>query len=75
MDEFTRTSLKYGNKAAMRRIGYLLAVSGVSENMLRGFKKKAGSMKSLIKWIPGKPAKGSVNREWGLIVNGAVETD
>jgi predicted transcriptional regulator of viral defense system len=74
-DEFTRTSLKYGNKATMRRIGYLLAVSGVSENMLREFKKKAGSMKSLIKWIPGKPAKGSVNREWGLIVNGAVETD
>jgi predicted transcriptional regulator of viral defense system len=75
LDELTRTSLKYGNKATMRRIGYLLAVSGVSENMLKGFKKKAGSMKSLIKWIPGKPAKGSVNREWGLIVNGAVETD
>ena len=75
LEEFTEVSLKYGNKATIRRIGYLLAVSGVSENMLRGFKKKAGSMKSLIKWIPGKPAKGSVNREWGLIVNGAVETD
>ena len=72
LDEFTRTSLKYGNKATMRRIGYLLAISGVSIDILRGFKKKAGSMKSLIKWIPGKPAKGSVNREWGLIVNGAI---
>ena len=74
MDEFTRASLKYGNKATMRRIGYLLAVSGVPENMLREFKKKAGSMKSLIKWIPGMPAKGSVNKEWGLIVNGSIET-
>jgi len=43
--------------------------------MLRGFKKKAGSTKSLIRWIPGRSAKGSVNREWGLIVNGAIETD
>jgi predicted transcriptional regulator of viral defense system len=74
LDEFTRASLKYGNKATMRRIGYLLAVSGVPENMLREFKKKAGSMKSLIKWIPGMPAKGSVNKEWGLIVNGNIET-
>ena len=74
LDEFTRASLKYGNKATMRRIGYLLAVSGVPENMLREFKRKAGSMKSLIKWIPGMPAKGSVNKEWGLIVNGNIET-
>jgi predicted transcriptional regulator of viral defense system len=42
--------------------------------MLKGFKKNAGSMKSLIKWIPGMPAKGSVNKEWGLIVNGNIET-
>jgi predicted transcriptional regulator of viral defense system len=74
LEEFTEVSLKYGNKATMRRIGYLLAVSGVSGNLLRGFIKKAGSMKSLIKWIPRKPAKGSVNKEWGLIVNGAIET-
>jgi predicted transcriptional regulator of viral defense system len=74
-EEFTKVSLKYGNKAAIRRIGYLLAISGVPENMLGGFKKKAGSIKSLIKWIPERTAKGSVNREWGVIVNGTIPTD
>jgi predicted transcriptional regulator of viral defense system len=75
LEEFIGVSLKYGNKGTLRRIGYLLSVAAVPENVLRLIKKKSGSLKSLITWIPGKPAKGSVNREWGLIINGIIESD
>jgi hypothetical protein len=35
-------------------------------------KRHLGSAKSLIPWIPGQAAKGSVNKEWGVIVNGSI---
>jgi len=35
-------------------------------------KRQLGPTRSLIPWIPGQAAKGSVNKEWGLIVNGSI---
>lgn len=63
-------TLQYGNKGTVKRIGYCLAQLGVSDDRLSKMKRHLGSAKSLIPWIPSQAAKGSVNKEWGLIVNG-----
>jgi len=44
----------------------------MADERLVEMKQKLGSAKSLIPWIPGQAAKGSVNKEWGLIVNGPI---
>ena len=65
-------TLRYGNKGTVKRIGYLLAQLSVADDRLSKMKRQLGSAKSLIPWIPGQAAKGSVNKEWGLIVNGSI---
>lgn len=70
--ELTSVTSRYGNKATCRRIGYLLVLCGIEESQLYQLKRKIGSSKSLIPWIPGKEVRGSVNRDWGLIINGVI---
>jgi predicted transcriptional regulator of viral defense system len=75
LEDFTRVALKYGNKGTLRRIGYTLSGAGIRESMFKDFQRKAGSIKSLIKLIPKASANGSVNKDWGLIINGAIQTN
>jgi predicted transcriptional regulator of viral defense system len=72
VENFIADTIKYGNKGTVKRIGYLLAQLGVAGDRLRKMKRHLGPVKSLIPWIPGQAAKGSVNKEWGLIVNGPI---
>ena len=65
-------ALRYGNKGTVKRIGYWLARVGVADDRLSNMKRQLGSAKSLIPWIPGQAATGSISREWGLIVNGSI---
>ena len=65
-------TLQYGNKGTVKRVGYLLAQLGIADDRLGKIKRQLGPVRSLIPWIPGQAAKGSVNKEWGLIVNGSV---
>lgn len=65
-------TLKYGNKGTVKRIGYCLAQLGVADDRISKMKRQLGSVNSLIPWIPDQAAKGSINREWGLIVNGCI---
>lgn len=71
-EELISVTLKFGNKGTVRRIGYLLALCGIADDRLLRLKRKLGSSKSLIPWIPGRDVKGSVNRDWGLIINGKL---
>jgi predicted transcriptional regulator of viral defense system len=72
IEDLIGDTLRYGNKGTVKRIGYLLAQLGVADDRLSKMKHQLGSAKSLIPWIPGQAAKGSVNKEWGLIVNGSI---
>ena len=65
-------TLKYGNKGTSKRIGYLLDQLGIKDDRLSEIKHQLSSSKSLIPWMPGQAGKGSVNREWGLIINGSI---
>ncbi|MFH0999187.1 MAG: type IV toxin-antitoxin system AbiEi family antitoxin domain-containing protein [Pseudomonadota bacterium] len=72
IEDLIEDALRFGNKGTVKRIGYLLARLNVADDRLLEMKRKLGSAKSLIPWIPGQEAKGSVNKEWGLIVNGSI---
>ena len=61
---------KYGNIATIRRIGYLLDTLVSDPRMLNRLQRQLSTARSLIPWIPGRAAKGTSNRKWGIIVNG-----
>jgi predicted transcriptional regulator of viral defense system len=61
---------RYGNKATARRIGYLLDSFLKTLSITNRLQLQLSDSKALIPWIPGRPVRGTVNRKWGLIVNG-----
>lgn len=72
VDTLIDDTLQYGNKGTVKRIGYLLAQLAIDDDRLLKMKRNLGPTRSLIPWIPSQTAKGSINKEWGLIVNGAL---
>ena len=62
-------TLQYGNQATVRRIGFLLDTLAQTSKITDQLQSQLSDSKALIPWIPAKPAKGKVNRKWGLIVN------
>ena len=68
--ELTTVTEKYGNIATVRRIGCLLDMLGVNPRTINRFQRKLSTSSSLIPLIPGRSAKGTINRKWGIIVNG-----
>jgi len=68
-ESLIRMAIKYGNQGTNRRLGYLLENLGVNPKVLDKLKRKLRSSKSLFSWVPGIPSTGSVNKDWGLIIN------
>ena len=68
--QLAKVSMKYGNIATMRRIGYLLENLSYPAEVIEKLQRKASRSKSLIPWIPGISERGRVDRKWGLIING-----
>ena len=68
-DEIIDCALRFGNQGTIRRIGYFLELLGASEKRIKKMKRALRSSKSLIPYIPGRPARGTINRDWGLIIN------
>jgi predicted transcriptional regulator of viral defense system len=68
--EFIKVTAKYGNVATIRRIGYLLDTLGLNPNIMNRLRRQLSTSSSLIPWIPGRSAQGTINRKWGIIVNG-----
>jgi len=60
---------RYGNQATVRRIGYLLDTLSQPSEIIKRLQRQLSNSRSLIPWIPVKPARGRVNRKWGVIVN------
>jgi predicted transcriptional regulator of viral defense system len=68
--ELIEATAKYGNMATTRRIGYLLDTLVRNPRMINRLQRQLSTSSSLIPWIPGRSAKGTINRKWGIIVNG-----
>jgi len=65
-------TLRYGDVGTIRRMGTLLEILGVESRLLRKLDKRLASSKSLIPLIPTLPKRGTINRRWGVVVNGEV---
>jgi predicted transcriptional regulator of viral defense system len=68
--ELIEVTAKYGNTATIRRIGYLLDTLVQDTRLINRFRLQLSNSSSLIPWIAVLPAKGTINRKWGIIVNG-----
>ena len=68
--EFIDVTAKYGNVATIRRIGYLLDTLNLNPKTVNGLRRQLSTSSSLIPWIPGQSAQGTINRKWGIITNG-----
>ena len=64
------TTVRYGNQATLRRIGYLLDSFMQDSKIINQLQQQLSDSKALIPWIPSRPARGTANRKWGVIVNG-----
>ncbi len=60
---------RFGNQGTIRRIGYILEKSGFSGEAGQRLKESLRSKKSVIPLVPGRPARGSVNTDWGVVDN------
>lgn len=68
--ELANVTVQYGNQATARRIGYLLDVMDQPPEIISRLPHLLSDSKALIPWIPDRTARGTVNRKWGIIVNG-----
>jgi predicted transcriptional regulator of viral defense system len=68
--ELVDMTLRYGDVGTIRRIGLVLDQTGVDSRLLRKLEKKLPQSTGLIPWIPTLPKRGSINRRWGVVVNG-----
>jgi predicted transcriptional regulator of viral defense system len=67
--DLTEVTANYGNIATIRRIGYLVDTIVPKSRTINKLQRQLTSSSSLIPWVPGRPAKGGINRKWGIIVN------
>jgi predicted transcriptional regulator of viral defense system len=68
--ELIAATLHYGNQGTIRRIGALLEREGASPPQLRKLQRALRSSQSLIAWVPGRSRRGTVDRKWGVVLNG-----
>ena len=67
--ELLETTLRYGDKGTIRRMGLLLELEGVNQAALQKLERTLLPSKGFIPWIPGKPKRGTINRRWGIVDN------
>lgn len=65
-------TLRYGDVGTLRRMGALLEKQGVATNLLRKLERALPESTSTIPWIPTQPKRGTLNRRWGLVMNGEL---
>ena len=68
--ELIEVTAKHGNMATIRRIGYLLDTLVQKPKMMNRLLSRLSTSSSLIPWNPGRSSKGTINRKWGIIING-----
>jgi hypothetical protein len=67
--ELVKTTLQYGNKGTIRRMGLLLEREGINTKLLRKLEQALKPSKRLIPFIPGRPKRGTANPRWGMVFN------
>ena len=68
--ELVRCTLRYGDTGTIRRLGALLEGEGADAAQLRKLERALTPTTSTIPWIPARPKRGTLNRCWGVVMNG-----
>jgi predicted transcriptional regulator of viral defense system len=68
--ELVKCALRYGDTGTIRRMGALLEREGVDPALLRKLERALKTTSGLIPWIPTEPKRGTLNRRWGVVMNG-----
>ncbi len=70
--DLVKMTLQYGDIGTIRRMGALLERLGVNPRLLRKLENAVPPTTGLIAWIPTQPKRGTVDRRWGVVVNGEI---
>ena len=68
-DDLALMAAVFGNQGTTRRIGYVLQSLGLRGKWKRALQEALRPSASLIPLVPGRPTRGTANREWGIIAN------
>lgn len=68
--DLVEVTLRYADVGTMRRIGFVLDKLGVQRSLLAKFQKVLKPSSSFIPLIPSLPKRGSIDRQWGILING-----
>ncbi|MBI3534675.1 MAG: hypothetical protein HY072_04225 [Deltaproteobacteria bacterium] len=69
LNEFIEICLKLGNVSTMRRVGFILEQMGCSAVFTSKMSHRLKATSAFIPLNPIRPARGKINKKWGLIVN------
>jgi len=72
LNKLVSNAIMYGNKSVQSRLGYFLEKLDINTELVDKLQKKIVSSKSIIPLIPNTDLNGSVNKKWGLIINGQL---
>lgn len=67
--DLVTTTLRFGDKATIRRIGWVLEREGVPDPLLRKLALALPGSSTLVPLNPMKPKRGQADRRWGVVVN------
>ena len=71
-EELTEMTVRFGNQASLRRIGYVLEQLQARSDLIDKIRQKLSNSHALIPLIPKNPARGKMSYRWGLVLNGDV---
>lgn len=69
IDDFIEATVRYGNISTTRRVGYMLDRFGISKSRIKKISEIAKETVSFIPLDPSKSKEGSIDKNWGVIVN------
>ena len=70
--ELVAATLRYGDLGTIRRVGALLEKRGANARLVRKLESALPESTGTIPWIPTRPKRGTLDRRWGLIMNGEI---
>ncbi len=71
-EKLVSNAIRYGNRIVQRRLGYLLERMNVDSKLIEKLQNKIKGTKTIKPLIPNTNFKGSVDKRWGLIINGQI---
>ncbi|MCZ6671697.1 MAG: hypothetical protein O7C75_02035 [Verrucomicrobia bacterium] len=67
--ELIDCAIEHGNVASRRRIGWVLESCGAKRKLWQPLRDSLNPTRSFIPVDPGKPSRGKINKEWGVLDN------